>query len=50
MFNPHSKLNVILLIVFSVVLTILLGGNALNRLFILLKSVFDPLLEKADAL
>ncbi|MCI5793214.1 MAG: acyltransferase family protein [Lachnospiraceae bacterium] len=49
-FNPHSKLNVILLVLFSIALTILLGGNALNRLFILLKSVFDPLLEKADAL
>lgn len=48
--DPHSKINVLLLILFCIGLTIFLGGSALNRLFTYLKSMFDPLLEKAGAL
>ena len=49
-FNPHSKINVILLLVFCMGLTIFLGNNFLSRVFAYVRSLFDPLLEKADAL
>ena len=49
-FNPHSKLNVVLLVLFCIGLTIFLGNGILGRIFSYIRSVFDPLLEKAGAL
>ena len=50
MIDPFNRLQVIGLIVFSIVLTILLGNRAISELFNRLRSVFDSLLEKHGAL
>ncbi len=49
-FNPHSKINVMLLIIFCILLTIFLGNRFFGLIFSYIRSVFDPLLEKVGAL
>lgn len=48
--NPHSKLHVLGLIVFCILLTVVLSNTFMGRVFARLRSLFDPLLEKAHAL
>lgn len=50
MIDPFSRINVIALIIFSLILTIVLNNPLLSELFKRLRGVFDPLLEKHNAL
>lgn len=50
MIDPFSRLDVLLLLIISVILTVLLGNSLVSGMFSRLKSVFDPLLEKHNAL
>lgn len=48
--DPFNRLHVLLLILFSIFLTVILGSGIISGWFGLLRTVFDPLLEKHNAL
>ena len=50
MISAHNKLHVAGVIIFSILLTLLLGQKPFTYVFTKLRSVFDPLLEKCGAL
>ncbi|MDO4960652.1 MAG: acyltransferase family protein [Eubacteriales bacterium] len=48
--DPFSRLDVLFLVVFSIILSIVLGAGFISDIFKRLRMVFDPLLEKHGAL
>ena len=50
MIDPFNRMHVFILILFSILLTILLGNGLISGLFNRLRQVFDGLLEKHYAL